>query len=144
MQYAEARALVRVRTMDAAGRLVQGLLTYVCDAVVKLDHELRLAKPCPALSAILLRDGRLTPGMQFTDLIFPEDRERFLSTLSVPTGSGRGEAEQSSGRAFSGLCHVRLKHRLTSVLQVDVFFSAMAPEKGQLRYVIGIQENREE
>jgi len=146
MQQAEAKALVSVQTMDAATRLVQGLLTCICDSVVKLDHELRLAEPCPALSTILLRDGPLTLGVQFTDLIYPEDRERFLSCLSVHADSGRGEEGQSRtrGRTFAGLCHVRLKHRLTSVLQVNLFFSSMAPAMGQASYLIGIQENSEE
>eukprot|EP00419_Tripos_fusus_P067645 CAMPEP_0172933126 /NCGR_PEP_ID=MMETSP1075-20121228/220348_1 /TAXON_ID=2916 /ORGANISM="Ceratium fusus, Strain PA161109" /LENGTH=645 /DNA_ID=CAMNT_0013794463 /DNA_START=226 /DNA_END=2163 /DNA_ORIENTATION=+ len=144
LQLAEAKALVKVKNCDAATRLVRGLLSYICDAVVVLDNELRLVEPCPTLSAILLRDGPLTPGMQFSDLIVPEDRERFLSCLSASTGSGHGEAGQGSNGTSAGLCHVRLKHRLAHMFQVSLFFSSMASTMGQVSYLIGIQESREE
>ena len=130
--------------MDAAGTLVQGLLACICDVVVKLDHELRLMEPSPALSALLLRDGPLARGMQLADLMMPEDRERFLSCLSVPSVSRLGDAGQGSNRTFAGLCHVKLRHRLVTALPVNLFFSSMALAAGQVSYLIGIQENREE
>jgi len=144
IQLAEAKALVSVQTMDTAATLVRGLLSCICDAVVKLDHELRLTEPCPALSALLLRDGPLTLGTQLTDLMLPEDEEHFRCCLSVTSVSGLGEVGEGSNRTFAGLCHVRLRHRLASVLPVNLFFSSMALAAGQVSYLIGIQENCEE
>jgi len=144
IQLAEAKALVSLQNMDTAATLVRGLLDSICDAVVKLDHELRLTETCPALSTMLLRDGPLAPGMLLTDLLVPDDGERFRSCLSAPSVSGLGEVGQRSDRAFAGLCHVKLKHRFGSVLPVNLFFSSMALATGQVSYLIGIQEIREE
>merc|ERR1712129_380713 len=74
----------------------------------------------------------------------PEDRERFRSCLSVPSVSGLGDVGQRSNRTFAGLCHVKLRHRLATALPVNLFFSSMALAEGQVSYLVGIQESREE
>ena len=43
-----------LRASDGGTWLVQGMVTHICDAVVMLNSELRLAEPCHRFSTILV------------------------------------------------------------------------------------------
>ena len=54
-------ALVRVLTSGVAARLVQEMLTHICDVGVRLGKEVPWPSPAPTLSATQLKDDPFTP-----------------------------------------------------------------------------------
>mmetsp|Transcript_134445 Transcript_134445/g.326755 ORF Transcript_134445/g.326755 Transcript_134445/m.326755 type:complete len:808 (+) Transcript_134445:67-2490(+) len=150
IQLAQARAKVQARRSDHTSTLVYRILSCMCEAVVRLDADLRLSEPCPKLSSLLLRQGPLPPGVRFTDLMPPEDAQHVHECLECEEGPLGEECSDAIGTgpdsALAGLCHLRLNTGNTgngSKLPVDLFYSCVPDSEGQLSYLIGIQEDRE-
>uniref|UniRef100_A0A7S1MPP2 Uncharacterized protein n=1 Tax=Alexandrium catenella TaxID=2925 RepID=A0A7S1MPP2_ALECA len=157
MQWAEAQGVVQTKKSDHSLALVEQVLSSMCDAVPQLDADLRLAHPCPSLSALLLRGGPIAPGVKFTDLISSEDAERLCSCLarappkrpseeSVGGAGGRGAKvrQATAPDSFAGLCHVRLRGANNFHLPVSVFYGCACGPDGQPTFLLGIREDCED
>merc|ERR1719253_1601632 len=55
MMVSEADARVQAIQSDRTAALVNRLLSAMCDCIVHLDSDLRIAEPCPKLASLLLR-----------------------------------------------------------------------------------------
>merc|ERR1719215_895747 len=65
----------RMRRMKADRRV----LGSMCDAIVSLDSEHRLATPCPKLAALLLKQSPLPEGTPFVDVLMNDDERTLFS-----------------------------------------------------------------
>eukprot|EP00443_Scrippsiella_acuminata_P127236 CAMPEP_0115592718 /NCGR_PEP_ID=MMETSP0272-20121206/10929_1 /TAXON_ID=71861 /ORGANISM="Scrippsiella trochoidea, Strain CCMP3099" /LENGTH=343 /DNA_ID=CAMNT_0003027963 /DNA_START=406 /DNA_END=1434 /DNA_ORIENTATION=+ len=114
----EARCNEQVATTD--------LLTLVCDAVVELDDELKIAEHTPKLALNL---------QHFMPI--EEDRKRFEAHLSDHETIGEPEPSFSSR---SGALHATMRDSMSGRLQVEMFFVRFHSISGRRQYLVGIRE----
>jgi hypothetical protein len=144
-----AKAFLRAQKSDQSFYLVRRLLVCMCDAVARLDTELLLTEPCPALSAMLLRHGPIPDGTKLTDLMHSEeDAERFRSCILAAASSNalalHNEGGQGEYPESAGLCHVEFKDGSGSRLRAHLYYSCLPTPSGQWDCLVGIQENHDE
>jgi len=141
---AEAHALIRARQSDHASALVYSLLSAMCDAVAKLDADMRLTEPCPKLASLLLREGPQPPGMHFTGFMPAEDAEHFCEHVAIWSGVEKEEDKEEGLSAMPAhVLHTHLNDGNNMKLPVELFYSCVPDVHGQPAYLIGIKEQRE-
>eukprot|EP00408_Alexandrium_pacificum_P061370 CAMPEP_0171171918 /NCGR_PEP_ID=MMETSP0790-20130122/9458_1 /TAXON_ID=2925 /ORGANISM="Alexandrium catenella, Strain OF101" /LENGTH=797 /DNA_ID=CAMNT_0011636773 /DNA_START=90 /DNA_END=2483 /DNA_ORIENTATION=- len=150
IQLAEAAAFMRATKSDHASRLVYQVLSCMCDAVTRLDEQFCLTESCPRLSTMLFRQGSVPKGTPFTDLMLPEEADRFLRTVARAKASVQSNgafeewAEAQSQLPYAGVCHLSMNDAMNSKFKVEVFFSCVPNPNGPESYLIGIQEDQED
>jgi len=137
----------RVSTRDKA--TMQHLLGAMCDAVVRLQDDLRISAAAPKLANLLLHgsSGESLVGVSITELLQDADRERFVAHLQTGSQSlaGRGPQELASGgwdcqEEWAPALNVRFKASAGTVVQTTVFFTCYLNLRGQVEYVVGLCE----
>eukprot|EP00928_Gymnodinium_smaydae_P098735 TRINITY_DN9246_c0_g4_i1.p1 TRINITY_DN9246_c0_g4~~TRINITY_DN9246_c0_g4_i1.p1 ORF type:complete len:649 (-),score=77.90 TRINITY_DN9246_c0_g4_i1:359-2242(-) len=134
----------RVRRMKADRRV----LGSMCDAIVSLDCEHKLAQPCPKLSGLLLKRSPLSQGTSFVDLLTDDgERERFVEFLrsesehladAQPPSLANEDVED--GDDIGHVYHSHLRDVNGVRVAVHMHCCCYVDDDGQVRYTIGVVE----
>jgi len=153
MSELDSRMLARLLTSEKrrarSHKLVQAVLSSVCDAVCTLDEDLTITAPYPQLAGLLLRQCRGTSlsGRRLTDLMSPDDGERFAQEMAAMVPAELTEKQLSEpSSALSRMAqvhHTRLRDASNSSVHVELFCSCTLDEDDRRFYLIGINEDKE-
>mmetsp|Transcript_134538 Transcript_134538/g.429710 ORF Transcript_134538/g.429710 Transcript_134538/m.429710 type:complete len:577 (+) Transcript_134538:120-1850(+) len=123
---------VKERSTQGQHSAVTSLLNMVCDAVVELDDDLRMAGDCPALSTALFRgQTKGLCGQLLKEFVFGADQVHFEDQIS----------SQDTPAAAAKMFHVRLSDSWGNAVPMELFhvpFSGMGEEP---RHLIGLREH---
>ncbi|CAK9077557.1 Uncharacterized protein SCF082_LOCUS37181 [Durusdinium trenchii] len=111
---------------------LMSLLTSVCDAVVQLDHEMKLVE-AKALSILLYQSTSpdLT-GHVFTDLLSKQDRDLFDELL----------ARVSPDEGKSSFARITLRGSYDVKIPVTAYVSRLSRPNGENMYFLGLSEDQ--
>jgi len=127
---AEARATVEARFSNQTESNVKALLTVMCDAVVHVDRDMKIRKPCPQLAALVLRQQHPvnSEGQSLLDFVHADDQQRLQQQF----------LNSSPGPPLS--LNVHLLDANSSKVEVQLFYTCFTDFTNQNAYVIGIRE----
>jgi len=130
----EVEAGVREKNSATQLSAASELLQLTCDAVLELDHDLRLRVHSSQLATMLLhRPHASLKGMKFTKFIAQAEGDRCTSLLEEATGCGVGEV---SAQAF----HTHLVDSCSSRFRTEVFQVKYCMADGQMCHLIGLRD----
>ena len=112
--------------------LVQRLLGSMCDAVVHLDSELRVAKTCPQLDILLMRSKGAMLGQKLEELIVDTDRTRFQEFVEAEAQLHESQLDPGEGpipmaKAF----HCSFRGPYNSEVPMEFFVSCVEGVDGE-------------
>eukprot|EP00928_Gymnodinium_smaydae_P051008 TRINITY_DN3454_c0_g1_i1.p1 TRINITY_DN3454_c0_g1~~TRINITY_DN3454_c0_g1_i1.p1 ORF type:complete len:556 (+),score=64.50 TRINITY_DN3454_c0_g1_i1:72-1670(+) len=133
----EIQHQARATNLQSENSATTQLLEVMCDVVVELDGEKRIAENSESLAAMFaFNHTRGVKGTQLQDLMpFAEDRtkvDELLLTMS-----------RSTGRLDPRLAHVTLRDSYGTHFRAELFFVHFSGLDRSSRYYVGIQENRD-
>eukprot|EP00928_Gymnodinium_smaydae_P051009 TRINITY_DN3454_c0_g1_i2.p1 TRINITY_DN3454_c0_g1~~TRINITY_DN3454_c0_g1_i2.p1 ORF type:complete len:556 (+),score=60.05 TRINITY_DN3454_c0_g1_i2:72-1670(+) len=133
----EIQHQARATNLQSENSATTQLLEVMCDVVVELDGEKRIAENSESLAAMFaFNHTRGVKGTQLQDLMpFAEDRtkvDELLLTMS-----------RSTGRLDPRLAHVTLRDSYGTDFRAELFFVHCSGLDRSSRYLAGIQENRD-
>mmetsp|Transcript_134554 Transcript_134554/g.429771 ORF Transcript_134554/g.429771 Transcript_134554/m.429771 type:complete len:579 (+) Transcript_134554:120-1856(+) len=123
---------VNERSMQGQYSAVTSLLNMVCDAVVELDDDLRMAGDCPALSTALFRSQtKGLFGQLLKQFVFGDDQAHFEDQI----------ASQDSPAAAAKMFHVRLSDSWGNAVPMELFHVPFSGVGEEPRHLIGLREH---
>mmetsp|Transcript_62166 Transcript_62166/g.201598 ORF Transcript_62166/g.201598 Transcript_62166/m.201598 type:complete len:571 (-) Transcript_62166:197-1909(-) len=128
--FSQARLVVGSKLMDSEMAAMRELLNLVCDVVVELDAELRVADDSPKIAAFLTMNpkksikGKLLKGYMPKDADRKLFEERMLGATSAAPGAVHLKLRGSNGNSFS----------------VEMFYVKFRNLDGHLQHLAGIRE----
>lgn len=115
---------------------VVGLLNTMSDAVVELDHTLKMTKHSNRLASMLFKTGTSLAGCEFQKLVASdEDRQHFYDHVS---------ADAPQTRSLADVFHISLLDSLRNVVKVEVFHVCFAGLTGCRRHLLGVREHSDQ
>mmetsp|Transcript_134553 Transcript_134553/g.429767 ORF Transcript_134553/g.429767 Transcript_134553/m.429767 type:complete len:577 (+) Transcript_134553:120-1850(+) len=123
---------VKDRSMQGQNSAVTSLLNMVCDAVVELDDDLRMARDCPALSAALFRgQAKGLCGQSLKEFVCGDDQAHFEDQI----------ASQDTPVAAAKMFHVRLSDSWGNAVPMELFHVRFSGVGEETRHLIGLREH---
>ena len=127
-------------TAKRASRAAERLLSGLCDAVVRLDADLRIIKAAPQLIHLMCPTTPLQPevlegGLLTNYLASQSDITAFMSVVSCPDEVLKGLAPAIV---------VNLHHALGREVPVELFHVRSESEDDEWQHLVGIREVRKE
>eukprot|EP00928_Gymnodinium_smaydae_P036276 TRINITY_DN25377_c0_g1_i1.p1 TRINITY_DN25377_c0_g1~~TRINITY_DN25377_c0_g1_i1.p1 ORF type:complete len:630 (+),score=126.72 TRINITY_DN25377_c0_g1_i1:110-1999(+) len=130
----------RLRRSKAERRV----LSSMCDAIVHLDSEHKLASPCPKLAGLLLRHGSVSTGegASFVDHLAEGERERFEEFLRKEAQLVQEQTvEDAEGDDDIGhVYHSSLRDVNGTRVPVHLHCSCFVDHDDNVRHTIGVVE----
>mmetsp|Transcript_134545 Transcript_134545/g.429738 ORF Transcript_134545/g.429738 Transcript_134545/m.429738 type:complete len:577 (+) Transcript_134545:120-1850(+) len=123
---------VKERSTQGQHSAVTSLLNMVCDAVVELDDDLRMAGDCPALSTALFRgQTKGLCGQLLKEFVFGDDQKHFEEQIS----------SQDTPAAAAKMFHVRLSDSWGNAVPMELFHVPFSGVGEEPRHLIGLREH---
>jgi len=123
---------VKERSTQGQHSAVTSLLNMVCDAVVELDDDLRMAGDCPALSSALFHgQAKGLCGQPLKEFVFVDDQAHFEDKV----------ASQDTLAAAAKMFHVRLRDSWGNAVPMELFHVPFSGVGEETRHLIGLREH---
>jgi len=123
---------VKERSRKVQHSAVTSLLNMVCDAVVELDDDLRMAGDCPALSSALFHgQAKGLCGQPLKEFVFVDDQAHFEDKV----------ASQDTLAAAAKMFHVRLRDSWGNAVPMELFHVPFSGVGEETRHLIGLREH---
>mmetsp|Transcript_166125 Transcript_166125/g.533207 ORF Transcript_166125/g.533207 Transcript_166125/m.533207 type:complete len:556 (-) Transcript_166125:165-1832(-) len=130
----KARREIESKTLSGERSAMGELLNLVCDVVVELDGDLRIAHHAPKFAAfVTLQAHKDVQGMKLQQFMpFQEDSERFETSLRACT--------DDAGRTLPGALHTTMRDSLSNKVQVEIFYVHFHDPDHSSHYFVGVRE----
>mmetsp|Transcript_134826 Transcript_134826/g.430608 ORF Transcript_134826/g.430608 Transcript_134826/m.430608 type:complete len:577 (-) Transcript_134826:235-1965(-) len=123
---------VKERSTQGQHSAVTSLLNMVCDAVVELDDDLRMAGDCPALSTALFHgQAKGLCGQSLKEFVCGDDQAHFEDEV----------ASQDTPAAAAKMFHVRLRDSWGNAVPMELFHVPFSGVGQETRHFIGLREH---
>eukprot|EP00927_Polykrikos_kofoidii_P015615 TRINITY_DN16956_c0_g1_i6.p1 TRINITY_DN16956_c0_g1~~TRINITY_DN16956_c0_g1_i6.p1 ORF type:complete len:562 (-),score=49.83 TRINITY_DN16956_c0_g1_i6:297-1982(-) len=120
-------------TRQAAHSAARALLDKLCDMVIELNSDLKIAGTADKLAATLFLNPQISlEGLEFKSLLLLEEEQERLSRVL------RGSYKEGGSRAH--VCHVTMRDSGGASVRMEMFTVAYQDAFEEWRHLIGIRE----
>jgi len=124
---------IEVTEVKSERQACRRLLSSVCDAVVELDDELRIAEEAPHLGAWLLHGRKSLMGLKLEQLLYSKGEKRLFHEEAT-----RSQGEENMCAAF----HLKLRDSTGSAVPAECFHVKFHSGLGN-HHLLGLRESVE-
>jgi len=130
----EALQLAQVQALSTEGSAKTSLLKAMCDVVVLLDADMRIAQPCVQLKHMLRTPRALKGDTLVNYMATEEDRNRFGEFMSSAAAS-EGQASED----LATILHVNLRDWKGVDKRAELLRARLVNVDGSVGYLVGIR-----
>jgi len=110
---------------------MNSLLELMCDVVVEVDSDLKIAEESPRLAAMLTPGSRSAVKNTCLEKFMPfdEDKDKYKSQLRVEGGLN------------AGVLHVKMRDSMSNLISVDLYYVQCSHNEDKKHFLIGLRES---